>query len=187
MIRLVSCRYIRGVPQFFKVALNPEDRMQSTPPRPTTRRRHSRVPSLGECFAQLGNGWEGSVMDVSLGDVAPRQTRAHPRVFVFRKALIPPPRPRGRGSGGPRAKRHRRFPDRHGVLEAFFRGPGGASRFHRSQAGKVLSSRGTSPFSKTPFLVGGSNPTQRRSPAACRSLPVGPLGMGGCPRRGPRL
>jgi len=49
--------------------------MQSTPPRPTTRRRYSRVPSLGECFAQLGNGWEGSVMDVSLGGMLVRVKR----------------------------------------------------------------------------------------------------------------
>ncbi len=58
-----------------KVARNPEDRMQSAPPRPTTRRRYSRVPSLGECFAQLGNGWEGSVLDVSLGGMLLRVKR----------------------------------------------------------------------------------------------------------------
>ena len=49
--------------------------MQSTPPRPTTRRRYLRVPSLGECFAQLGNGWEGSVLDVSLGGMLLRVKR----------------------------------------------------------------------------------------------------------------
>ena len=58
-----------------KIASNPEDRMQSTPPRPTTRRRHSRVRSLGECFAQVGNGWEGSVIDVSLGGMLLRIKR----------------------------------------------------------------------------------------------------------------
>jgi len=49
--------------------------MQTVPPRPTTRRRYSRVPSLGECFAQLGNGWEGSVLDVSLGGMLLRVKR----------------------------------------------------------------------------------------------------------------
>ena len=49
--------------------------MQSTPPRLTTRRRYSRVPSVGECFAQLGNGWEGSVLDVSLGGMLLRVKR----------------------------------------------------------------------------------------------------------------
>ena len=41
----------------------------------STRRRHSRVPSLGECFAQLGNGWEGSVLDVSIGGMLVRVKR----------------------------------------------------------------------------------------------------------------
>ena len=49
--------------------------MHSTPPRQTTRRRYSRVPSLGECFAELGNGWEGSVLDVSLGGMLLRVKR----------------------------------------------------------------------------------------------------------------
>jgi c-di-GMP-binding flagellar brake protein YcgR len=49
--------------------------MQTVPPRPTTRRRYSRVPSLGECFAQLGNGWEGSVLDLSLGGMLLRVKR----------------------------------------------------------------------------------------------------------------
>ena len=49
--------------------------MQSTPPRLTTRRRYSRVPVVGECFAQLGNGWEGSVLDVSLGGMLLRVKR----------------------------------------------------------------------------------------------------------------
>ena len=49
--------------------------MQTVPTRPTTRRRYSRVPSLGECFAQLGNGWEGSVLDVSLGGMLLRVKR----------------------------------------------------------------------------------------------------------------
>ena len=49
--------------------------MQTVPPRPVTRRRYSRVPSLGECFAELGNGWEGSVLDVSLGGMLLRIKR----------------------------------------------------------------------------------------------------------------
>ena len=49
--------------------------MQTTPPRSATRRRYSRVQSLGECFAQLGNGWEGSVIDLSLGGMLVRIKR----------------------------------------------------------------------------------------------------------------
>ena len=49
--------------------------MQTVPPGPTTRRRYSRVPTLGECFAELGNGWEGSVLDMSLGGMLLRIKR----------------------------------------------------------------------------------------------------------------
>ncbi len=49
--------------------------MQTATPRPATRRRYSRVRALGECFAQLGNGWEGSVLDVSLGGILLRIKR----------------------------------------------------------------------------------------------------------------
>ena len=50
--------------------------MQTVPSRPTTRRRYSRVSSLGECFAQLGTGWEGSVVDLSVGGMLLRIRRA---------------------------------------------------------------------------------------------------------------
>src|SRR3972149_2688540 len=49
--------------------------MQTTPPRSATRRRYSRVQSLGEGFAQLGNGWGGSGIDLSLGGMLGRIKR----------------------------------------------------------------------------------------------------------------
>ncbi len=62
--------------------------MHSTP-RLATRRRYPRVASLGECFAQIGNGWEGSVIDVSLGGMLLRIKRVLTLgSFYFVKLLI---------------------------------------------------------------------------------------------------
>ncbi len=41
----------------------------------TSRRKHERVDSLGRCFAQLGDGWEGSVLNMSLGGILLRLKR----------------------------------------------------------------------------------------------------------------
>lgn len=63
--------------------------MQTVPPQPTTRRRYVRVPSLGDCFAQLGNGWEGSVLDLSLGGMLLRIKRIlTPGSSYFVKLLL---------------------------------------------------------------------------------------------------
>lgn len=39
------------------------------------RRRHVRIDSLGRCFAELGGGWEGSVLNVSLSGMLLRLRR----------------------------------------------------------------------------------------------------------------
>ena len=41
----------------------------------TSRRRHTRIVSLGRCFAQLGDGWEGSILNLSLGGMLVRLKR----------------------------------------------------------------------------------------------------------------
>lgn len=41
-----------------------------------SRRRHRRVDALGRCFAQIGDGWEGSVMNLSAGGLLMRLRRA---------------------------------------------------------------------------------------------------------------
>ena len=43
---------------------------------PASRRRHRRIDALGRCFAQLGGGWEASVMNLSVGGMLLRLTRA---------------------------------------------------------------------------------------------------------------
>ena len=40
-----------------------------------SRRRYHRVDSVGRCFAQLGDGWEASVLNVSLGGMLLRLRR----------------------------------------------------------------------------------------------------------------
>jgi hypothetical protein len=40
-----------------------------------SRRRHHRVDSRGSCFAQLGDGWEASVLNVSVGGALMRLRR----------------------------------------------------------------------------------------------------------------
>jgi c-di-GMP-binding flagellar brake protein YcgR len=40
-----------------------------------SRRRHHRVDSLGSCFAQLGDGWEASVLNLSVGGMLMRLRR----------------------------------------------------------------------------------------------------------------
>jgi c-di-GMP-binding flagellar brake protein YcgR len=40
-----------------------------------SRRRHHRVDSVGRCFAQLGDGWEASVLNMSLGGMLLRLRR----------------------------------------------------------------------------------------------------------------
>jgi c-di-GMP-binding flagellar brake protein YcgR len=40
-----------------------------------SRRRHHRVDSRGACFAQLGDGWEASVLNLSLGGMLMRLRR----------------------------------------------------------------------------------------------------------------
>jgi len=42
----------------------------------TSRRRHRRVDALGRCFAQLGDGWEASVLNLSVGGMLLRLRRA---------------------------------------------------------------------------------------------------------------
>ena len=39
------------------------------------RRRYHRVDSVGRCFAQLGDGWEGSVLNLSPGGMLLRLRR----------------------------------------------------------------------------------------------------------------
>lgn len=41
----------------------------------TSRRRYHRVDSVGRCFAQLGDGWEASVLNLSLGGMLLRLRR----------------------------------------------------------------------------------------------------------------
>jgi c-di-GMP-binding flagellar brake protein YcgR len=54
----------------------PDDDGQRTPlmPRPS-RRRHKRFNAIGECFAQIGGGWEGSVVNLSVGGMLLRLQR----------------------------------------------------------------------------------------------------------------
>ncbi len=40
-----------------------------------SRRRNHRVNSVGRCFAQLGDGWEASVLNLSLGGMLLRVRR----------------------------------------------------------------------------------------------------------------
>lgn len=40
-----------------------------------SRRRHRRVDSVGRCFAQLGSGWEASVLNLSVGGLLMRLKR----------------------------------------------------------------------------------------------------------------
>lgn len=40
-----------------------------------SRRRYHRVDSVGRCFAELGDGWEGSVLNLSLGGMLLRLRR----------------------------------------------------------------------------------------------------------------
>jgi c-di-GMP-binding flagellar brake protein YcgR len=40
-----------------------------------SRRRYHRVDSLGRCFAELGDGWEASVLNLSLGGMLLRMRR----------------------------------------------------------------------------------------------------------------
>lgn len=40
-----------------------------------TRRRHRRIDALGKCFAQLGGGWEASVLNLSVGGMLMRVKR----------------------------------------------------------------------------------------------------------------
>lgn len=40
-----------------------------------SRRRYHRVDSVGQCFAQLGDGWEASVLNLSLGGMLLRLRR----------------------------------------------------------------------------------------------------------------
>jgi hypothetical protein len=40
-----------------------------------SRRRYHRVDSIGRCFAQLGDGWEASVLNLSLGGMLLRLRR----------------------------------------------------------------------------------------------------------------
>lgn len=40
-----------------------------------SRRRYYRVDSVGQCFAQLGDGWEASVLNLSLGGMLLRLRR----------------------------------------------------------------------------------------------------------------
>jgi c-di-GMP-binding flagellar brake protein YcgR len=40
-----------------------------------SRRRYHRVDSVGRCFAQLGDGWEASVLNLSLGGMLLRLRR----------------------------------------------------------------------------------------------------------------
>ena len=42
----------------------------------SSRRRHRRINASGRCFAQLGGGWEGSVMNLSVGGMLLRLKRA---------------------------------------------------------------------------------------------------------------
>ena len=39
------------------------------------RRRHRRIDALGHCFAQLGGGWEASVLNLSVGGMLLRLKR----------------------------------------------------------------------------------------------------------------
>jgi c-di-GMP-binding flagellar brake protein YcgR len=40
-----------------------------------SRRRYHRVDSIGRCFAELGDGWEASVLNLSLGGMLIRLRR----------------------------------------------------------------------------------------------------------------
>jgi c-di-GMP-binding flagellar brake protein YcgR len=40
-----------------------------------SRRRYHRVDAVGQCFAQLGDGWEASVLNLSLGGMLLRLRR----------------------------------------------------------------------------------------------------------------
>ena len=40
-----------------------------------SRRRHRRIDALGRVFAQLGSGWEASVLNLSVGGMLMRLTR----------------------------------------------------------------------------------------------------------------
>jgi c-di-GMP-binding flagellar brake protein YcgR len=40
-----------------------------------SRRRYHRVDAVGSCFAQIGDGWEGSVVNLSLGGMLLRLRR----------------------------------------------------------------------------------------------------------------
>jgi c-di-GMP-binding flagellar brake protein YcgR len=40
-----------------------------------SRRRHHRVDSRGACFAQLGDGWEASILNLSVGGMLMRLRR----------------------------------------------------------------------------------------------------------------
>jgi c-di-GMP-binding flagellar brake protein YcgR len=42
----------------------------------TSRRRHRRIDALGRVFAQLGGGWEASVLNLSVGGMLLRLKRA---------------------------------------------------------------------------------------------------------------
>lgn len=41
-----------------------------------SRRRHRRVDAVGRCFVQMGDGWEGSVVNLSAGGLLLRVRRA---------------------------------------------------------------------------------------------------------------
>jgi c-di-GMP-binding flagellar brake protein YcgR len=40
-----------------------------------SRRKHQRIDAIGRCFAQLGDGWEASVVNLSLGGMLLRLRR----------------------------------------------------------------------------------------------------------------
>ena len=48
---------------------------RTTPMAHPSRRRHHRFDSRGRCFAQLGDGWEASVLNLSLGGMLLRLRR----------------------------------------------------------------------------------------------------------------
>lgn len=53
------------------------------------RRRHPRVDSLGRCFAEIGGGWEASVLNLSLGGMLLRATRVlNPGSAYFIKLIF---------------------------------------------------------------------------------------------------
>ena len=56
---------------------------------PTSRRRHRRIDAHGRCFAQLGGGWEASVMNLSVGGMLLRLRRTlTPGSSYFVKLLL---------------------------------------------------------------------------------------------------